>query len=153
MTFPADLRRPRTARRFVIDNSVWQRQRQPAVRAAMDVLLAETSPWSILTCPPVVAEVGFSARNGHDHDAVREFLAAFPECETHPSVALVLSIQGALWDAGLARAVGAVDTIIAAYAIVNEATVVHYDSDFEHVAAVRDDFRHQWIAPRGSLDR
>lgn len=152
MTSLAGLPRPRTSARFIIDNSVWQRLRQPAVRAAMGTIMDSASPWSILTCTTVVAEVGFSARSGRDHDAVRDYLAAFPECETHPSAALVLDVQGAIWQAGLLRAVGAIDTVIAAYAIVNDATVVHYDADFEHVARAWNGFRHQWIAPRGTLD-
>lgn len=137
--------------RFLIDNSVWQRQNKPIVRTAMDHLLARQSPSSILTCPPVVAEVGFSARSGADHDAVRRFLQEFPECDLHPPIALVLDIQNALFNGGLLRAVGALDTVIAAYAIVNDATVMHYDGDFEFVARVRPDFRHEWIVDKGTL--
>lgn len=118
----------------------------------MNRLLAAHSPWAILVCPPVVAEVGFSARSGKDHDAVRRFLAEFSDCETHPSSGLVLDIQNALFMGGLVRAVGAVDTVIAAYAVANRATVLHYDHDFEHVERVRDDFQHAWVAPRGTLD-
>lgn len=136
---------------ILLDNSVWQRQNQPAVRSATDRLLTSHSPGAILTCPPVVAEMGFSARSGADHDAVRRFLAEFPECEAHPTAALVLDIQNDLFNHGYFRAVGVIDTLIAAYAIVNDATVVHYDQDFELVARVRDDFRQQWIAERGSL--
>lgn len=117
----------------------------------MDQLMAHHSPEAILTCPPVVAEVGFSARRASDHDAVRLYLAEFSECETPPSTSLVLEIQNALFHGGLFRAVGALDTVIAAYAVVNGAAIVHYDSDFEHVATVRNDFQHQWIAPRGSI--
>lgn len=139
--------------RYIIDNSVWQRVRRDPVRIAMDRLLAVHSPWAILTCPPVVAEVGFSTRSGKDHDAVRRYLSAFPDCESHPSSELVLDIQNSLFNRGLVRAVGAVDTVIAAYGIVNEATVLHYDGDFEHIAKVRADFGQAWIAPRGTLDR
>lgn len=64
----------------------------------------------------------------------------------------MLAIQNALFNGGLLRAVGAVDTVIAAYAITNDAVVLHYDGDYEHVARVRDDFRQLWIAPRGALD-
>lgn len=139
--------------RFIIDNSVWQRQNQPAVRSAMTNLITIQSPLAVLTCPPVVAEVGFSARNSQDHAAVWRYLGEFPPCLNHPDNDLVLSIQSSLIRRGHLRAVGAIDTLIAAYAIENSATVLHYDSDFEHVAAVRDDFNHSWIAPRGSLDR
>ncbi|MGH3274312.1 MAG: hypothetical protein ACRDNZ_08305 [Streptosporangiaceae bacterium] len=94
----------------------------------------------------------FSARSGTDHDTVRRSLAEFSECERHPSVGLVLDIQNAIFHGGLVRAVGATDTVIAAYAVANDATVIHYDGDFEHVAHVWPAFRHAWIAPRGSLD-
>lgn len=151
MTTPVESKRPYVTRRYLIDNSVWQRQNQPAVRKAMDQLLAPNSPWAILTCPEIVAEVGFSARNGRDHDLVRSYLRSFPECEVPAKVAQVLDIQNALFNNGLFRAVGSLDTVIAAYAIANDAIVVHYDADFEHVARVRPDLRHTWIAPRGSL--
>jgi len=36
---------------------------------------------------------------------------------------------------------------VAAHAIANNATVIQSDGDFEHVARVRSDFRHEWIAP------
>lgn len=147
----AEAKRPRVAAGFIVDNSVWQRLSRPAVRAAMAQLTAGHSPWSILVCPPIAAEVGFSARDGADHDAVQAHLSAFPECETHPGTGLVLDIQNALWNGGLRQAVGAADTLIAAYAIANDATVVHYDSDFEHVERVRPDFRHRWIVPRGTV--
>ena len=64
----------------------------------------------------------------------------------------MLDIQNDLFHGGYIRAVGVTDTLIAAYAIVNDAGVVHYDRDFELIADVRDDFRHRWIAERGSLD-
>ena len=138
--------------RFLIDNSVWQRQNKPAVKAALTTLLLANSPHAVLLCPPVAAEVGFSARGSADHDVVRAALAAFPDCNINPSSALVLELQNSLFKAGLFRAVGAIDTVIAAYAIVNNATVVHYDSDFEYVAQIHPNFRQQWIVPRGSTD-
>ena len=45
-------------------------------------------------------------------------------------------VQQALWDHGLHRAAGPVDLLIAAYAIVNDATVIACDQDFLHIAAV-----------------
>ncbi|MBN9609491.1 MAG: PIN domain-containing protein [Actinobacteria bacterium] len=138
--------------RLLLDNSVWQRMPRPKVRAAVEALLAQVSPLDVLICPPVAAEVGFSARDGKGHDRVRQALAEFPDCEKHPGTSLVLDIQNRLWKGGLLRAVGATDTEIAAYAIANGATVVHYDADFEHVAKVWPDFRHRWVMPRGSVD-
>jgi predicted nucleic acid-binding protein len=64
----------------------------------------------------------------------------------------VLEIQNRLWTSGRLRAVGAMDTLIAAYALHNDATVLHYDRDFEHIAVVTPEFRHEWIVARGSVD-
>ena len=44
------------------------------------------------------------------------------------------------------RAAGAVDILIAGYAIVNDAIVLAADHDFGHIAAVSD-LRHEYIAP------
>jgi predicted nucleic acid-binding protein len=138
--------------RFIVDNSVWQRlSHQESVRDRFTRLIESTSPSTIMVCPPVVAEVGFSARNGADHDRVREALAQFADCPAHPTTATTLSIQNALFNNGFFRAVGALDTVIAAYAMANDAAVLHYDSDFERIAWVVPTFRHEWIIARGSL--
>ena len=48
-------------------------------------------------------------------------LSVLPQCSEHPTAGEVLAIQNLLWRTGLARAAGALDTLIAAYAIKNEA--------------------------------
>lgn len=58
----------------------------------------------------------------------------------------MLGIQSALWHAGLVRAAGSLDILIAGYAIVNSATVLTADHDFGHIAKVAD-LRHEYIAP------
>ena len=102
-------------------------------------------------CPPVAAEYAFSARTPRDHDLIATQLQAFTECTIAPRVDDVLALQSALWHAGLKRSVGTTDLLIASYAMLGEATVIHYDRDFEHVASVAPGFRHQWVVPRGSL--
>lgn len=133
----------------LIDNSVWQRLRKPQVLEVAERLWASGQT---LLCPPIAAEIGFSARHPADHRALVRDLAEFPDCSAHPSSAQVLELQQEIFDGGLFRAVGATDVVIAAYALVNDATVVHYDRDFELIATVRPDFRQRWIVPRGSLD-
>jgi predicted nucleic acid-binding protein len=59
---------------------------------------------------------------------------------------LVLDIQSALWTSGPVRAAGSLDILIAAYAIVNDATVLAADHDFGHIAAVSG-LRHEYVAP------
>ncbi len=119
----------------------------------MSRLVLPASPAVILMCPPVAAEIGFSARSGRGHDQLQALLNDFTDCPVHPSVRLVLEIQNALFTGGLLRAAGANDTVIAAYAIVNDATVLHYDRDFEHLAHAWPGFEQEWIAPRGSLEK
>lgn len=138
--------------RFIVDNSVWARlSTSPDVRARLVALVNLHGPNAIMICPPVVAEVGFSARSGADHDQVMRQLAAFPECPQVPTSADVLELQNRLWNGGLLRSVGAIDTLIAAYGISNDATILHYDTDFEHVASVAPGFKHAWIVPRGAV--
>lgn len=139
--------------RFLIDNSVWARlSTTPEIVGALQAIVDLASPDDVLVCAPIAIEVGFSARTGADHATLMEWLAAFPDCGEHPTAQEAMSIQGRLWNGGLLRAAGAMDTLIAAYALKNDATLIHYDRDFEHIASVTPHFRHQWIVPRGSID-
>ena len=138
--------------KFVVDNSVWARLRTtPDVRSAFEAIVNAHSPAAIMICPPVVAEVGFSARNSADHTKLMQSLSAFPDCPTAPTAHETLIVQNALWAGGLVRSVGAMDTLIAAYAIANDATLLHFDSDFDYVAQVVRAFKHRWIVPRKSI--
>ena len=109
------------------------------------------SPTDVLVCPPVALEYGFTVRTGKDHSKLMAQFGAFGECDSHPTRDDVMEIQSRLWNGGLLRAAGAMDTLIAAYAVKNNASVLHYDRDFEHIAAVVPTFAHRWILPRGSI--
>lgn len=138
--------------RYLIDHSVWARlSTDPEVVAALKQHLDLANPDDVLICPPIAAEVGFSARNGSDHGTLMEQLSAFVECSEHPTSVDVMDIQNKLWNGGLLRAAGAIDTVIAAYAIKNDATLLHYDRDFDHIATVVPTFLQEWIVPRGSI--
>lgn len=140
------------AQRFLVDNSVWARLGTSTVVAdAFRALLNAANPAEMYMCPPVAAEYGYSSRTGADHTSLSAGLAAFADCPIAPTTADVLNMQNALWNGGLLRAVGAMDTLIAAYGLANHATVVHYDSDFEHIRTVLPGFVHRWIVPRGTL--
>jgi len=143
---------PAAPRRYLIDNSVWARlSTEPVVVAALKAVVDLEHPDDVLVCAPIALEVGFSARTGDGHSILTKQLTAFAECSKHPSADDVLQVQNKLWSGGLLRAAGAMDTLIAAYAIKNEATLLHYDRDFEHIAAVMPAFQHQWVVPRGSI--
>nr|WP_194819099.1 PIN domain-containing protein [Nocardia sp. XZ_19_385] len=62
-----------------------------------------------------------------------------------------IDIQHRLWHSGKTRAAGCVDVVIAAIAVQHHVTVVHYDTDFEHIKTVVPEFDHEWVAPKGTL--
>lgn len=141
---------------FVIDNSVIQRQRDPAIAAATDGLLDRGE---LATCLPLLLEAGYSARShAHHSEIIERELAAKVVLEPGPAVIdAALRIQSALWKRGTGRAVGVSDLEIAATAIQHSTperpvTVVHYGADFDHIREVAPGFRAEWIVPRGSAD-
>lgn len=137
---------------YLIDNSVWARlSTNVEVVTALKAKLDLVRPDNVMVCPPITLEFGFSARTGSEHSALMAQLEAFPECAIDPDVSDTMLIQNRLWNQGLVRAVGPMDTLIAAYAISNNATLLHYDRDYEHIASVIPDFSHEWIVPRGSV--
>lgn len=99
-----------------------------------------------MTCPPQVLEFCHSARTPEEHDRHREQIGLGFPLEHAPDESLVLDIQSALWSSGLVRSVGAVDILIAGYAITNDATVLTADHDFDHIASVTD-LRHEYVPP------
>lgn len=145
-------RNPKRRARFVVDTSVWARlATSPQVVEELKKIIELVSPTDLLLCPPVALEYGFTAPTGKAHAAVAAQLEAFGTCDIHPTQNEVLQIQSRLWNGGLLRAAGAMDTLIAAYAMRNDATVLHYDRDFEHIASVVPGFSQRWILPRGSI--
>ena len=61
-----------------------------------------------------------------------------------------LDIQAALWRGRLVRAVGLPDLLIAAVAERERVILLHYDSDYEHIASITGQPM-QWVVPRGSV--
>ncbi|GAA1998489.1 PIN domain-containing protein [Microbacterium ulmi] len=141
---------------FLVDNSVIQRLAKPRVRDAWDHL-RETG--EIATCLPTLLEAGYSARSALDYERLIDLeTRAKVILPPHSGVAgVALRIQAALFAAGIGRAVGVSDLQIAATAVYHSSLarpviVVHYNADFDHVAAVEPGFRSQWIVPRGTAD-
>ena len=132
---------------YLVDNSVWARLASGAPGVAARLHRLEQAPADlIVTCPPQVLEFCHSARTPEDHAHYREQISLGFPLEHAPSESLVLDIQAALWNSGRVRASGALDILIAGYAITNGATVLSADHDFDHIAAVTD-LDHEYIAP------
>lgn len=142
---------------FLVDNSVVQRLSNPRVRSAWDALVERGE---VATCLPISLEAGYSARNAQDHARVMEFETRTAKVMLRPESEVVdyaIALQAALFAKGLGRAVGVNDLQIAATALHygertgREVAVVHYDSDFDHLANVWPTFDSRWIVPRGSV--
>jgi predicted nucleic acid-binding protein len=61
-----------------------------------------------------------------------------------------LDVQAALWRSGRIRAAGLPDLLIAAVAEREHLTVLHYGSDYDHIAATTGQPT-QWVIPRGTV--
>ena len=132
---------------YLVDNSVWARAISGDSNTVARLRRIERAPADLfVTCPPQVLRVRHSARTPDEHEHYRErILLGFP-LERAPDESRVLDIQSALWRAGLVRAAGAVDILIAVYAIANDATVLTADHDFDYIARVTD-LQHEYVAP------
>ncbi|NQX27732.1 PIN domain-containing protein [Microbacteriaceae bacterium VKM Ac-2854] len=132
---------------YLVDNSVWARLAagDPDITARLRGI--ERRPADLfVTCPPQVLEFCHSARTPEEHALYRERISLGFPLEDAPDESVVLDMQSALWNSGRVRAAGAIDILIAGYAIVNDATVLTADHDFDHIAAVTD-LRHEYVAP------
>ena len=131
---------------YLVDNSVWAR----AIFGDSDMVARlrriERAPADLVTCPPQVLEFCHSARSPEEHERYRERISLGFPLASPPDESRVLDIQSALWRAGLVRAAGVVDILIAGYAIANDATVLAADHDFDHIARVTD-LQHEYVAP------
>ncbi len=98
-------------------------------------------------------EVVYSARNAADYDRTAGNLDGFRVALITPEVfKRARAIQAALAHAGGMhhRSVTIADLVIASAAEAAGLTVLHYDEDYDRIAAITNQPT-EWIAPRGSL--
>ena len=134
----------------LLDTSVWAARRRPEVRKWFeDHLLAR----EIAVCDQVRLELLHSARNVSEFRTIRSSLAVLPYCPMAATgwsrvvdVYELLAATGPQWH----RSVKHPDLIIAACAEAAGLTLVHYDKDFDAIAAVTGQSM-RWVAPQGSL--
>lgn len=132
---------------YLVDNSVWARLASGDTGITARLRRIERAPADLfVTCAPQVLEFCHSARTPEEHARYREQISLGFPLEHAPDESLALDIQSALWNAGLIRAAGSLDILIAGYAIANDATVLTADHDFDHIATVSD-LQHEYIAP------
>ncbi|HJQ00715.1 MAG TPA: PIN domain-containing protein [Jatrophihabitans sp.] len=139
--------------RYLVDNSVLQRlPRNPAVQVAVGKLL--DAEHELCCCALSLDEFAYSARSAMEHaEASRRLRTSFLYLPLSPALdQIILDIRAALWQAGTGRAAGVVDVMLAAIAVEADAAVLHYDSDFDHIAAAFPRLRSEWIVRRGAVD-
>jgi predicted nucleic acid-binding protein len=136
------------ALKYLVDTSVLTRLRDPAVREAVEprARAGELARASISD-----HEIGFSARSAGEWDKLMHALEVFALVETASEhVRRARQVQRLL-AAKHQRGRKIPDLIIAAAAEVRDLTVLHYDADFDRIAAVTGQ-RCEWIVPAGSVD-
>ena len=132
----------------LVDTSVLTRLDRPAVReriapAAEEGRLARAGISDL--------EMGYSARSAAEWDRLADALAAFALVETTADhVRRARQVQRLL--AGRhQRGRKVPDLLVAAAAEARDLVVLHYDADFDRIAAVTRQ-RCEWVVPAGSVD-
>jgi predicted nucleic acid-binding protein len=106
----------------------------------------------LATCVTIDLEVGYSARDpaGYARTAVLR-ATGFIDLPLHPGVGhRARAVQAMLATRSQHRAAGVVDLLTAAVAEHHQAIVLHYDHDFDHIAAATGQ-PVTWVVPRGSV--
>lgn len=133
---------------YLIDNSALARYGQPTVSAALTPLIARG-----LVGVSIVTELefGYSSRSPHDYERGRELLAELLPVGLSPRAEQTArTLQERLVRTGTHRAVALADILIAASALEEGVTILHYDADFDLIAEVTGQAT-EWVVPRGSI--
>lgn len=135
--------------RYLIDKSALARRSRPSVEQRLEPLM---EGGLLATCGLVELEILFSARGGEEHRRVatdRRTIYELVPIE-QPTFDRALAVQEALAYRGTHRAVPVTDLVIAAAAERAGLCVLHYDQDFERIAAVTGQPT-EWVVPAGSV--
>lgn len=135
--------------RFLADKSALARMKHPAVEQRLGPLILAGE---VATCGIVELEILFSARSHGDLVDVRNerktAFASVPIKQRDFDRALVL--LEALARTGNHRAAGIPDLLLASIAERSGLTLLHYDKDFDLLAA-HSRLKAEWVVRRGSV--
>ncbi len=132
---------------FVADKSAFEQQRHS--EAADGLLKALAGDGALFMTEVVALELLYSARGPSDYERRWEDLATLPWLYLTEAVARrALAIQRVLAaSSGHRRPIP--DLLVAATALDHQATVLHYDHDFDVIAEATG-LSARWIIPRGT---
>jgi predicted nucleic acid-binding protein len=132
----------------VLDTSVLTRLQRPEVRDAIE---SRMQRGELARAGISDLELGFSARTAVEWDEITEDLAAFELVETTAEhVRRARQVQRLL-AARHQRGRKVPDLLVAAAAEADRLTVMHYDADFDRIAAVTGQSC-EWVVPAGAID-
>jgi predicted nucleic acid-binding protein len=132
----------------LLDTSVLTRLREPAVRETIEPR-AERSELARAGISDL--EIGYSARSAAEWDRLAEALEAFELVETtNDHLRRARQVQRQLASKHQ-RGRKVPDLLVAAAAESRNLSVLHYDADFDRIAAVTGQ-PCQWVVPAGSVD-
>jgi len=135
---------------YLIDKSALARaSRNSTVMLALEVL---DERGTLATCAITDLEIGYSARNCEEFDSVAaDRRALYLELPVVPAASVrARHVQRELVHSGRHRGPGVADLLIAATAELFGAVVIHYDRDFDTIAAVTAQ-PVEWIVPAGTV--
>jgi predicted nucleic acid-binding protein len=134
---------------YLIDTSAHARSSNVAVRNVIGGLIADRAA---ATCVTVDLEAGYSGRNVKDVRAIakrrKSLYVLLPVSEVIADRARDVQVRMAA--RGHHRAAGVIDLLTAAVAEHYGAVILHYDADFEHIAATTGQ-PHTWVVERGTI--
>jgi len=133
---------------YLIDKSALARMSHSQVQARLVPIL---EAGEAATCAVIDLEVLYSTRNASEHARARRRRSlAYRRVElTEAMFQRAIEVQGLLAIRGQHR-VPIPDLIIAAAAEHGEMVLLHYDADFDRIAAVTGQAM-EWVVPRGSV--
>jgi predicted nucleic acid-binding protein len=134
---------------YLADTSVWViRNRDTAVRTRVEQLMAEGR---LAACQMTTLEHLNNAPDPRGYEVVWGVMHGQRWLDvTTPAMNRAMDIHRKLGATSQHRNFSLPDLIIAATAEVHGATVLHYDSDYDRIAAVTGQPT-EWIAPKGSI--
>lgn len=132
----------------LLDTSVLTRLREPTVRKAIEprVQLGQLARAGISDL-----EIGFSVRNAAEWDRLADAVEAFAPLDTTAEHVRRAKQVQRLLAAKHQRGRKLPDLLVAAAAEADGLTVLHYDSDFDLIAAATGQ-PCEWVVPAGSVD-
>lgn len=106
---------------------------------------------TLATFVTVDLELGYSARDPREHKGVTHIRSQLVQLACVDEIAMrAREVQGLMAVRSQHRAAGVVDLLTAAAAEHYGVSVLHYDADFDHIAAVTGQAV-DWVAPKGSV--